>query len=150
MSESRNEVNLIDSLVALVAKFCALLVVVLMPIRPALVAVSVLVVADFITGLWASKKEGKPITSAGLKKTVVKTLAYQSAIVIAFVLETYLLDGMPVIKVVTAMIGLTEGKSFFENMHRITGIDYWSEFLKRLQGDTVKTLPSSKENEEGK
>ncbi len=122
-------------------KFISLLFIVTLPIRPALIAVSVLVLADLITGLWASVKEKKKITSSRLRRTVVKGLAYQSAIVIAFVIETWLLDGVPVVKVITGLIGVTEGKSFFENIHRITGIDFWSELISKLHMPDVKDKP---------
>lgn len=116
-------------------KFLSMMFLVLLPIRPLMIAVSVLVLADLITGIWASKKEGKKITSSGIKKTVAKTLAYQSCIVIAFVIETWLISDMPIVKVVGGLIALTEGKSFFENINRITGVDFWSEILKRAGGE---------------
>lgn len=146
VSSSDGSYNMRDlDVLGLIVKLFSLLFVVLLPIRPALIAVSALVIADFITGLWASKKEGKPITSSGLRRTVVKGLAYQSAIIVAFVLETYLLDGLPVIKAVTALIGITEAKSFFENVKRITGIDFWSHILSKLNMPDIKT---KKEGEE--
>ena len=76
-------------------KFFAMLALVLSPVKPVMIAVSVLIIADLITGIWASKKEGQKITSAGLKKSVVKTLVYQSAIIVGFILESFLLCGYP-------------------------------------------------------
>lgn len=114
-------------------KFISMLALVLMPVREVMIAVGVLVLADLVTGIMASRKEKQPITSTGLKKTVGKTLAYQSAIIVGFVMEHYLLQGVPVVRVVAGLIAITEGKSFFENLKRITGIDVWSEVLKRIQ-----------------
>ncbi len=133
--------TLVDAALTLLLKFFSMLALVLLPIKPMMIAVSVLVVADFFTGIYAAKKEKKPITSTGFKKTVAKTLMYQMAIIVAFILETYLLEGIPIVKVVAGLIGLTEGKSFFENMHRITGIDFWAEALKKVHGATVKDMP---------
>jgi phage-related holin len=129
-------------------KFLSMLVLILMPIHSTLIAISVLVVADLITGLWAAKREKQPITSSGLKKTIAKTLAYQTTIIVAFVMETYLLSDIPVVKVIAGLIAVTEGKSFLENMHRITGIDFWSEILKKIHDNTAKTLPEEKKEDD--
>lgn len=131
----------------LASKFLSMLLVVLMPIRPVMIAVSVLVIADMITGVLAARKEGKRITSSGFKKTISKTLAYQSAIVVSFVIETYLMEGIPAVKVVAALIALTEGKSFFENLHRITGVDYWAKIMQiaKSNGTIKEYLPKDEE-----
>jgi phage-related holin len=141
-SDSEIEMNFYETIYPFLLKFTSMLVLVLLPVRPVMIAVSVLIIADFITGVWASRKLKEPITSSGFKQTVIKTLAYQSAVVIAFVMETYLLEGVPVVKVVAGLIALTEGKSFFENIHRITGVDFWSEALNKLQTATAKALPA--------
>ncbi len=132
----------------LLMKFFALLLVITLPIRPALIAATVLTLADFISGLWASLKEKKKITSSGMRRTVIKILAYYSAIIVAFVLETYLMQELPVVKVVTGLIGLTEAKSFFENLNRITGIDFWGEIISKLNMDDIKNkIEDSSSNE---
>lgn len=129
--------KLFESIPEFSLKFLSMLILVLLPVQPIMMAVSVLVMADFITGVWASAKEGQRITSNGLKVTVTKTLAYQAAIVVAFVLESYLIPDMPVVKTVAGLIGITEGKSFFENLRRITGIDFWSVAMKKVQESTT-------------
>ncbi len=136
--------HVLDQMLSLTIKFVTMLLLVLAPVKSIMVAALALVIADLITGLWASKKEGTPITSNALRRSVMKTLTYQSAIIISFILETYLLDGMPVVKVVAGLIGITEGKSFFENIHRITGIDFWSEILNKVQATKAKSIPSKR------
>lgn len=126
-------------------KILGVILVVTLPIRSTLIAVSLLVMADLITGMWASLKEGRKITSTRLRRTVVKTLAYQSAIVVAFLLETYLISDMPIVKVVSGLIGLTEGKSFFENLRRITGIDFWGQILSKLNMPENDKIQSDKD-----
>jgi phage-related holin len=133
----------IDAL-AFVAKITGLIFAALMPIRPILLAVLCLVFADMITGMWASKKEKKKITSSRMRRTVIKLLAYQFAIIFAFILETWMLDGLPVVNVITGLIGLTEGKSFFENIRRISGVDFWSEILSKLNMPDVKNDSNEK------
>jgi phage-related holin len=112
--------------------------VLLAPIRPALIAATALVLADLVCGVWASIKEKKKITSNGFRRTVNKILGYYLAIIAAFILETYLLPDMPILKGVTALIGLTEGKSLFENIDRITGINFWGFIQSKLNMDDIK------------
>lgn len=118
--------------------------IITLPIRPALIAVSVLVFADLVSGLWASLKEKKKITSTGLRRTVNKMLGYESAIIVAFILETYLLDGLPVVKVITGLVGVTEGKSLFENLTRITGINFWDALISKLNIEDLKNPKDDK------
>lgn len=127
---------------ALVMKVVGWISVITLPIRPALIAISVLTMADFFSGIWASIKENKPITSNGLSRTVKKILSYQLVIVTSFVIETYLLQEMPVVKVVSGFIAITEGKSFFENIRRITGIDFWTYMISKLNLEDVKNQSS--------
>jgi phage-related holin len=133
-------------LLALITKALAWVLVITLPIRPAMIAVCVIILADFATGVWASLKEGKPITSNKFRNTLSKILGYQILIVAAFILEKYLLDGLPAVKAVTAMIGVTEGKSLFENIHRITGIDIWSQVVSRLNLQDIKNDSDKPEN----
>ena len=121
---------------------------ILMPIHSVMIAVTFLVISDLVTGVWASRKRNEKITSSGFKKTVMKILAYQTAVIMAFVMETYLLQGVPLIKVVAGLIAITEGKSLFENIHIITGIDFWKEALKKLQEATIKSLPDMEKKSE--
>jgi hypothetical protein len=131
----------LDSIYTLLIKWCSIVLLVLLPVRPVMIAAGVLIVLDMITGMLASRKQGERITSSGLKKTVGKMFLYQSSIVVGFLMEHYLLEGIPVVKVIAGIIALTEGKSFFENVHRITGIDFWSEALAKIQSATVKQIP---------
>lgn len=130
----------LDQLILFSVKFFSMLALILMPVRAVMISVSVLVVADLITGLWASMKEKQRITSNAFGRTIGKTLQYQLAIVVSFVIETYLLAGIPVVKVVSGLITVKEGKSFFENMHRITGIDFWNEILSKLNSAHEKPV----------
>lgn len=127
-------------LTTMALKILGMLLIITLPIRPALIAAAVLVFADLILGVWASLKEGKPFTSTGLRRTIVKMLAYEVAIFIGFLLQTYLLQDMAVVNVITGLIGVTEGKSLFENIHRLTGIDFWGAIISKLN------LPDNKLN----
>lgn len=102
------------------------------PVHDILIAVSILVTFDFITGCMAARKQKKKITSQGFRQTINKTFIYQSSIIVAMLLEKFLIPGMPVIKVVTTLITITETKSFFENVETITGINFWDELTSKI------------------
>jgi hypothetical protein len=118
-----------------------MLLIVLAPVKPIMLAVGVLICVDLITGLWASLKRKRKITSRGLRRTIGKMLAYQLAIITAFVMETWLLPDVPMVKVVSGLIGVTETKSVFENLSFITGVDFIQLVLGKLQQPEHKDLP---------
>lgn len=101
------------------------------PIKAVIITVGILIVADFIFGVWAAKKRGEKITSKRLRDTVTKMCVYQMAVLTGFLGETYLLEGIvPVTKLVAAIIGAVELKSLFENYAAISGVDFASIITK--------------------
>lgn len=113
---------------ALVA-FAALLA----PIHTTMFAVGFIVVADFVSGMIAAKKRGEEIKSSRMRDTVTKLGLYQAFIISAFLLETFLLsDAVPVVKILAAIIGMTEFKSLTENMSAILGRDLFKELIDKL------------------
>lgn len=110
----------------------------LAPIKPFLVAVGALIFIDLVFGIWSAYKRGEPISSKGLRRTVTKIVAYQSAIITAFILEKYFLDFLPVVKIVGGFVAVTEAKSIYENLGTITGLDFWSLIKERLNSQSNK------------
>jgi phage-related holin len=103
------------------------------PVKASLIAAFALVVLDFITGVWAAKKRGEPITSTGFKRSVGKIALYEIAICLAFICQQYLTGSLfPACKVVTTMVGLVELKSCLENLDEISGTDIFSAILSKI------------------
>lgn len=112
----------------------------LAPIKPIIITVGVLIIVDLITGVWAAYKQGKPISSAALRRTVSKLAVYQMAIISGFLLQHYLIaDLIPVVNIVAGVIGLVEFKSMLENSSKILGADVFKLILAKLgsQNDTL-------------
>ena len=106
---------------------------VFMPIKATLITVMVLTVADLISGIMASRKEGKKITSSGLKRTIIKTTVYELVVMLGFLTERYMIgDALPVVKILAGFIGLTELKSVLENIERISGMPIIKMLIERL------------------
>ena len=102
------------------------------PVHDVIIGVSILVTLDFMTGILASRKIKKKITSRGFRQTVSKTFSYQGTIVVAMIIEKHLVPGIPVIKIISSFIVLTEAKSFFENVEVLTGINFWEKLTSKV------------------
>lgn len=124
-------------------KVVGFLALVLAPIKMLMFSVGVLVVCDMILGILKARRNKEPITSEGLKRTVTKTFVYQLAILVAHLVDSELITGMGVLKVVSGLIAITEVKSIFENLHIITGIDFWSAGVSKIN-TYAKFIPSEK------
>lgn len=106
---------------------------VLAPIHSMLIVVGIVIFADLFTGIVAARKREERITSAGLRRTISKIFIYQFAIIIGFLIETYLMSGViPISKIVAALIGITEARSIYENLQIITGNDIFKKVVEKL------------------
>lgn len=84
----------------------------------AIVAVAMLMIFDFFTGLVASWQEGKPITSRAAMRSVLKSTVYLVAISAAFFTD----KTVPIAFIETTVVGfvgVTEFISIMENTARM-------------------------------
>lgn len=108
-------------------------VAVFAPIKATVLTVGVLVISDLVFGMWAAKKRGEKLTSAGMRRTVSKGVIYQSAIILAFLVEKYLIDGaIPFSKIIAGMIGTVELKSLLESLEAINGTPIFTTLISKL------------------
>jgi hypothetical protein len=111
------------------------LIAVFAPAKGIVLTSFALVLIDLVTGIWAAKKRGEPITSQGLRRTLTKLAVYESALLIAFLAEQYLIsDLLPVSKIVSSYIGVVELKSVLENVNDIGGNDLLKALINKLNG----------------
>lgn len=112
---------------------------VLSPIKAALATVLVLVLSDLVLGILAARKRGEKISSSGLRRTITKLFVYQSAIILAYICQKYLMgDMMPLSNLVSSFIGLTEIKSIIENLNVIGDGKLLSGLLEKLNSQSKK------------
>ena len=105
----------------------------LLPIKLVIITAGVLIFADLITGVFAAKKRGERITSAGLSRTIAKLAVYQTVIITGYMLQVNLLGNViPVINIVGGVIGMVEFKSIIENANTILGTDIFKEVIAKL------------------
>ena len=83
----------------------------------------IFVACDMVTGITASVKERKIITSHGLQRTVVKFLMYSMTIVLLHAIDSYMLivANLGLAKIGATLICGIELYSILENCYRITG-----------------------------
>lgn len=94
----------------------------LLPISHFFAAVVFLVIADFITGVWAAVRKGRRISSYGFRRTIVKLLMYMLAILCGFVMQAIFLPNLALVYWMAMFIAVTEFLSNLENIEKITGI----------------------------
>jgi phage-related holin len=103
------------------------------PVQPMLYAALSLVMVDLFTGLLAARRRKEKITSQGLKRTVIKLLVYEFAIVLAYITERYLTQGiLPIANIMSSFVGVTELKSVLENVNEISGGSLLSTIIQKL------------------
>jgi len=112
----------------------------LAPIKPLMIAIGVLIAIDLILGIWAAIKSGEKITSRGISRTIAKIIAYNLAIISSHIMESYFAQGIPIVKIISGLIAITEFKSILENTTRMTGIDFWKVLIRKM----TKSLPKKK------
>lgn len=117
---------------------------ILAPIKSAVFSVYFLIFADLITGVWASIKEKQTVTSSKLSRTISKILVYSTTIVVAFIVNKYLLVDfeLPIVSIVSGFIAITEVKSILENLNRISSHRVIKDLILILSNERNKRMPA--------
>lgn len=111
------------------------LVAVFAPAKGMILSAAMLITIDLVTGLMAAKKQNVPITSSGLRRTIVKLLVYEAAIMLAFITQQYLMPEIPVANIASGFVGVTELTSCLENINIIGGGDLLKNLVNKLGSD---------------
>jgi len=119
------------------------IVAVFAPAKQVVFTVIVLTLADMVTGILASRKQGHPITSSGLKRTVAKIAIYEVAILASYLVGMYLTGPyIPVLNICSSLVGLTELKSVLENLDTINGGSFFRSMTDKLSSYAKLDPPS--------
>lgn len=102
--------------------FLASIISIFLPIKAMAIAALVATLIDLVLGVMAAKKQGIPITSSGLKQTIIKIFVYEIALILGFIIQKYLMqNSIPLTNLISTLIGCTELKSVAENLEIISG-----------------------------
>jgi|ERR1019366_1430402 hypothetical protein len=103
------------------------------PVEHVMIVTLAMIAMDLITGLLAARKQAIPISSSGLRRTITKMFVYEIVIAMGFLVETYMTGAaIPVVKIITSFIGLTELKSCMENLDIINGSSILKTIIEKL------------------
>lgn len=116
---------IINAILAIAAVFA--------PVQHVMLVTLAMIAIDLITGILAAKKQNLPISSSGLRRTITKLFVYEITIAMGFLVETYMTGAtIPVVKIITSFIGLTELKSCMENLDIINGSSLLKTIIDKL------------------
>lgn len=103
------------------------------PVKQVMIVTLVIMSIDLVLGVLAAKKRKEPISSSGLRRTIVKFFVYETAICVGFLVQQYMLsDLIPVVKIISTFIGITELKSCLENLDDINGEPILKAIIEKL------------------
>lgn len=105
------------------------------PIEGQLLAVGFMIFVSLFTNLWRVPKTKEtilPILSSEALLFSKKLIHYQLLLVTALVMQQFLIPIIPVVSIVTSVIGTREGLIIFENVSIITGTNFISALLEKL------------------
>lgn len=109
------------------------------PIKAVVATTAVLIMVDLCMGIWAASKRGEKVESAKLRRTVSKLFIFEITILSAFLLETYLLEGLlPLTKLIASVVGLVEGKSIIEHANELHGEPIFNKILDLIKSQNDK------------
>jgi hypothetical protein len=105
-----------------------------------LLTIGVLIVIDFLVGIYRAFKMGEKITSRKMGNTISKMFLYQLTIISLFLFETYIVGPiLPITKIGAALISITELKSIDESVEKMTGVGVWKKLVKIIKRGESET-----------
>lgn len=104
----------------------------LAPLYDVMLAITVLIVVDAFTGIWASNIKGERFSSSKFFQSIVKLIIYLVLIMVSHLVEIHLLPELPILKLSIWFVSITEFSSFLENTSIISGRDVIGFFKEQL------------------
>ena len=116
----------------LLFKFLTAIAVFIAPIQAILISVSVLIIADTITGIWAALVKGDKFSSNKFFSSISKLIMYTTLILVSHMVELHLVSVVPWVQISVYFIIFYEFSSFLENVGIIVGRDIFAFFKESL------------------
>lgn len=124
----------------------------ILPVKPLILLVGATIFLDTIFGIGRAIKIKEAITSRRLSRIVSKMVLYQSAIILFFCVEKFILNDITVsigllplllTKIVAVLLIFVEVLSIFENYEVISGVNIWSK-IKEVFSRTLEVKDNVK------
>lgn len=124
--------SILPNLLAFLALFFA-------PIVPAVIASGIIIGVDTAIGIYASKKNKVAFESRKFERVLTKFLLFNMLLISAHVIERYMIDFIPFVKITLSFIAISEFTSISEKVEKITGkglLKYVKEQIsKKVEGN---------------
>lgn len=109
------------------------------PIWPVLITLGILVAADTLLGIWASKKRGVGFKSSLGWRVFTKLFIYQFVLVVLYFAETYVWKGwIPAVTLASGGVAVVEVASILENATTILGTPVFKFLQNKLDSKSKK------------
>ena len=113
---------------------------VITPVFPLFVTIFILIICDFLFGLYRAWKTKEEISSRKMSHTISKILLYELAILALFLIEKYvIMEEIPLTKIVAGVIAMVELKSIDESFQKIFGFSIYNNLKDKLQRSMSET-----------
>lgn len=132
---------------SLIKKLIILLIAFFTPIVPAMISCGLLITIDTITGIIGAKKAGEHISSKAFGRVITKMLVYQLLIISSHIVEQYLFNIVPFVKITIAWLGVNEFYSIGENFTKATGKNFL-KYIKAFVDEKFRGMLAVKENKD--
>lgn len=122
-------------------KVFAVLALFFAPIAHIMLALTILILCDCVTGIWSSQKRGIPFSSSKFFSSITKLIVYLMLIMVSHLVQLYLVPEIPLVKLSIFFCTTTEFLSFVENVSSISGrnvVGYFREQLGKLKPFSIK------------
>ena len=119
-------------------KFILFLTIYFAPVIASMLAIGIFIAVDFISAIWVTRRNGEAITSKKMRDSVGKTGSYMLAILVAHIFELQFMPAIPVMKIISLFIASAELKSIYENLAKISGLDYWTQIKGYLSQNKLR------------
>ena len=114
----------------------------LSPVLPLFITATLLILGDFLFAIWRCHKTGVVITSRKMSNIIPKLLLYNIAILLSFLVETYVLEsGVGIHRMCLGVIALVEFKSIDESFKLLFGYSIYEhamKFIRRPENSSTK------------
>jgi Bacteriophage holin family len=112
--------------------FIALLAI-FAPMAATLSVTGLLIVLDFITGIFVAVKQKQQITSNRMRDTLGKILAYESTLIICYLMQHFMMgDLLPIVNITSTYLAIVEGTSLLEHIESLTGQPVLSVIIDKI------------------
>lgn len=123
-----------------------------LPLYSLMFGMFVMVNADMVTGMLAARQRGEVLSSAKMKRTVIKMIVYACAIILFHVLDATILSAkdLYLAQGATGIIAGVELFSVLENMYSITGNQVFYLLTQWAKKKVTETTGADLENADRK